>query len=515
MPNDANQQVLLGLHALIDDLGLEIPRPRVRSCLVRGNRRTWVSAAGVVEHYPRGYAPEAGRIGQLRFALKYEPVDMGAYKAVFSRMDQAEVERWIQSEPHSIFARRAWYLYELFTGARLEVADLKSGPYIDLLNPEIHIVGPAVRARRQRVNANLLGNLSYCPLIRRTEKLAAAFSKNLAERARALVLAVDPAVLKRAVHYLFTKETKASFAIEGEAPSKDRAGRFVAALMRAEQFDSSRRDSFIELQNAIVEPRYARKAWREIQVYVGESLPDFSQHIHFAGPKPEDVASLMEGWMRMLSGLLDPKNQVDPVCVAGAAAFGFVFVHPFDDGNGRIHRFLVHHILAKLKFSPQGVVFPVSASMLRDMTNYDKALEAFSGAIAPFVQYTMDADLAMTVENETADLYRYFDATPQTEYLFDCIEDTISRDLKAELDFLTFYDAALQAIRDVVDMPNQRAALLLRLIHQNQGQLSHRKREQFPELTDGEIERIEAGIRTAASVSPRQAPGKPRAWPWD
>jgi hypothetical protein len=86
---------------------------------------------------------------------------------------------------------------------------------------------------------------------------------------------------------------------------------------------------------------------------------------------------------------------------------------------------------------------------------------------------------------------------------------------QAELDFLTFYDAALQAIRDVVDMPNQRAALLLRLIHQNQGQLSHRKREQFPELTDGEIERIEAGIRTAASVSPRQAPGKPRAWPWD
>ena len=499
MGNDSNRETLLGLHALIKDFALEIPHPRVRSALVRGNRRTWVSEAGVVEHYPRGYEPEEGPIGQLRFALKYEPVDLGAYKAIFTRMDKSEVERWIQSEPHSIFARRAWYLYELCTGVRLDAADLKSGPYIDLLNPALHLVGPAVRVRRQRVHANLLGNIDYCPLIRRTGKLAAAFNKNLAERARALVTSVDPAVLKRAVHYLFTKETKASFAIEGEAPSKDRANRFVAALMRAEHFNASRQESFIDLQNAIVDPRYARKAWRETQVYVGESLPDFSQQVHFVCPKPEDVPSLMDGWMRMLSGLVDPESHVDPVCVAGAGAFGFVFIHPFDDGNGRIHRFLVHHILAKLKFSPSGVVFPVSAAMLRDMAAYDQALEAFSAAIAPFVRYTMDADQAMRVENETADLYRYFDATAQTEYLFDCIEATISHDLKAELDFLRFYDAAMLATLDVVDMPNQRAALLLRLIHQNQGRLSNRKRDQFPELTEEEIERIETGIRTAAS----------------
>lgn len=375
------------------------------------------------------------------------------------------------------------------------MADLKSGPYIDLLNPEVHIVGPAVHVRRQRVNANLLGNLDYCPMIRRTEKLAAAFQKHLAERARSLITAVDPVVLKRAVHYLFTKETKASFAIEGEAPSKDRTGRFVTALMRAGQFNAGKLEAFIELQNAIVEPRYAQKAWREVQVYVGETLPDYSQHVHFVCPKPGDIPSLMAGWMRMLSGLLEAKSQVDPVCVASAAAFGFVFIHPFEDGNGRIHRFLVHHILAKLKFSPQGVVFPVSASMARAMGTYDRALEAFSGAIAPFVQYTMDADQAMVVENETADLYRFFDATAQTEYLFDCIEDTISLDLKTELDYLLFHDAAMRALQEVVDMPNQRAEWRFRLIHQNRGQLSNGKREQFPELTAEESERIEAGIR--------------------
>jgi hypothetical protein len=44
-------------------------------------------------------------------------------------------------------------------------------------------------------------------------------------------------------------------------------------------------------------------------------------------------------------------------------------------------------------------------------------------------------------------------------YLFDCIEDAISRDLKTELDFLTSYAVAMKAIQNVVDMPNQRAAL--------------------------------------------------------
>jgi Fic family protein len=216
-------------------------------------------------------------------------------------------------------------------------------------------------------------------------------------------------------------------------------------------------------------------------------------------PRPEDVPSLMDGWMRMLSRLLGPESAVDPVCVAAAGAFGFVFLHPFVDGNGRIHRFIVHHVLAKRNFSPPGIVFPVSAAMLRDMPAYGKALEAFSSVIAPFIRHTMDEDQAMRVENETMDLYRYVDATVQAEYLYDCIEETICRDLKQELDFLAFFDQAMKSLMDIVDMPNQRATLLIRLIHQNKGRLSMNKRGGFPELTDAEIERIESAIRAAAS----------------
>jgi hypothetical protein len=502
MQSEAKRETPLGLHALIEGLALEVPRPFVRSMLVKGNRKTWVSDSGVVECYPRAYQPEHGLLGQLRFALRYEPIDLGVYKAAFARLDPTELERWIQSEPNSIFARRAWYLYEWLTGARIDLADLKSGPYVDLLNPELHVAGPAIRVRRQRIMANMLGNKDYCPLIRRTEKLAAHFDLHLQDQARTLVAGFDPAILNRAVHYLFTKETKSSFAIEGEAPSKDRTGRFVAALMRAEHFDPTRKQSFVELQNAIVDPRYAQEDWRDLQVYVGETLPDFTQFVHFVCPKPEDLPSLMDGWMRMVSSLLDPASQVDPVCLAAASAFGFVFLHPFLDGNGRIHRFLVHTILAKRKFSPPGLVFPVSAAMLRDMTSYNRVLETYSTAIAPFIQHSMDDSQAMRVENETADLYRYFDATVQAEYLFTCIGETISRDLKQELDFLAFFDLALKNLLDIVDMPNQRASLLIRLIHQNKGRLPHAKRGLFGELTDAEIERIESAVKEATGQIP-------------
>ena len=499
----------IGLTAIIDQLGLKMPYPAVRSEIVAGIRKTTVTNTHVLEQYPRVYQPPEGVIGQLRFALRYEPLDLRVYKAVFSQLERSEMDAWIQNEPNGIFARRAWYLYELFTGKILNVPDLTSGRYVDLLDTDLHIAAAPIRVRRQRVFDNLLGNKDYCPLIRRTEKLKADLDKSLNEQAQQLVSEVDATVLRRAVHYLFTKETKSSFAIEGEAPSKDRTERFVAALMRAERFDPTRKASLIELQNAIVDPRYAQSDWRTVQVFIGASLPDYSQEVHFVCPKPEDVGSLMNGWMRMMDKLVDPESGVHAVCAAAAAAFGFVFIHPFLDGNGRIHRFLVHNVLARKNFTPEGVVFPVSAAMLREMSAYDRVLESFSGTIQPFVQYAMDADQQIMVSNETADLYRYFDATVQTEYLFDCIEDTIRRDLRSELDFLKFRDAAVKAVMEIVDMPNQRAALLVRLIHQNRGKFPEDKRQLFVELTDDEIMRMVSGMQDISDALAAEHQGEP------
>ena len=496
IPKSSTQAI--GLHRLIEELGLDVVVPAVRSEAVRGARKTRIANGAILEQYPLSYAPK-DLFGHLRFAMRYEPIELNVLTALFATIERKELEAWIKSEPIGRYPRRAWYLYELLAGATLDVPEVPPTDNVLLLDPALHITATGVRVRRQRIIDNLLGNRDYCPMIRRTDRLNAAMQQQLAEEAKSIVEGVDPTLLARAVHYLFTKETKSSFAIEGEVPSTDRTMRFVAALGRADHFDTGDKKAFVDLQNSIVDPRYVQKDWRTIQNYVGQTASNYTEIVHFICPKPEDVASLMNGWMRAVARVED--GAVDPICAATVAGFGFVFIHPFEDGNGRIHRFLIHHSLAKLKFAPQGLLFPVSAAMLRDPKAYDAALNAFSGKIMPKVQYEMDDQQQLTVLNKTDRLYRYYDATPQVEYLYEAVAETIRKDLREEIKFLEVFDRAMIAVQKIVDMPNARASLLVRLILQNHGTLSGKKRRQFAELSDEEVTKIEEAIRgTNAAV---------------
>ena len=77
------------------------------------------------------------------------------------------------------------------------------------------------------------------------------------------------------------------------------------------------------------------------------------------------------------------------------------------------------------------------------------------------------------------------------EQLFGFIRDTIELEFTAELEFWLAFDAARQRMRDVVDMPDSRADLFVRLCLQGHGRLSRNKRKQFDELTDHEIADLE------------------------
>jgi Fic family protein len=486
-----------GLAWLIQHFGLKLPEPAVRSEIVAGARRTVILNGRVLEQYPKPYGP-SGVLGNLRFALRYEPLDLGVWNALLQVLDRGELQAWVQADPTGRYARRAWYLYESVTGNQLDAADVPPTGYVDLADNRLQITGPVVKIRRQRVNLNLIGDTRYSVLVRRTEQIQRAIGEGLGEQARRLVESCDSSLLARAVHYLFTRETKSSFAIEGESPSSDRAERFVAALSHAAEFDTGSVDAFVRLQNTIVDRRYAESGWRAIQNYVGQTRSDYSEHVHFVSPKPEDVPELMSGWMRMTAQMQE--NAVDPVCAAAAVAFGFVFIHPFGDGNGRIHRFLVHHILARRGFTPHNLVFPVSAVMLRDRRAYDQVLARFSAPLMPFIDWTLDPDGRMTVTNQTAGLYRHWDATWVAEYLYGVIAETIRRDLAEEIRFLSAFDAAVTRTMNIVDMPDRRAALLVRLILQNQGSLSKGKRPEFAELSDAELASIEAAIAEVTAL---------------
>jgi len=206
----------------------------------------------------------------------------------------------------------------------------------------------------------------------------------------------------------------------------------------------------------------------------------------------------MNAWsglaQRVLSGALDP------VIAAALVSFGFVFVHPFEDGNGRIHRFLIHSVLVRTGFSPEGVIFPVSASIVRDRGAYDAALEKFSKPLLSLIDWRLNDKQELLLKGETSDLYRYFDATTQAEYLYDRVEETVRKDLVEELDFIGRYDRAYKAAREIVDMPNKKLSLLVRLVMQNNGRLAKNRREAFAELADAELESMEAAIGNAHSA---------------
>jgi hypothetical protein len=141
------------------------------------------------------------------------------------------------------------------------------------------------------------------------------------------------------------------------------------------------------------------------------------------------------------------------------------------------------------------VLFPVSAAIGRDQRSYDAVLNTFSQSIAAFITWDWTSEQTIRVTNETAHLYRYLDATPLVEFLYEKVAETMRKDLREELEFLGVYDEALIVAKDVVDMPDRRAALLVRLVIQNQGRLSKSMRSQFTEISDTELAAIEAAIQ--------------------
>ncbi len=486
----------VGQTALRELLRLAVPEPAVQSYLVAGARRTAEHNGHVIEHYPRyRYAPGPGDsvVAHLRFALRHEPVDPGVLVAALKAMDPGDLAAWVRREPTGAYSRRAWFFYETFTGRTLDLPGAAAGNYVDALDPERHFVADRRLSPRHRVADNLLGVPGLWAVVRRTAKLDAYVSSRLNDAARALTEAYDPIVLARAVNYLYTKETRSSFAIEGETPSPSRAHRFVAALEAAPGFDPADKAAILRLQASIVDPRYAAADWRTSQSWIGEMAGGYREAVHFIPPRPEDVPDLMDAWMRLTRRLVD--SPVDPVVAAAVSSFAFVFIHPFEDGNGRIHRFLVHHVLARRGFSPPGAIFPISASILRDRRSYDTALESFSKPRLSLMEWHFTPDGRLRASSHSTDLYRYFDATRLAEYLYDRVADTLDRDLKEELDFVAVYDRALAAVREIVDMPDRRASLFVRLCMQNHGRLSNATRAEFRELSDEEIGRLEAAVQ--------------------
>ncbi len=513
---DTRESKPLGYAWLAEHFGLvTMPHWKESRSLSKGARRIVERDGRVIEYLPASQGPGDDVFEQLEFALRREGLHLELLRKLLKRMiDPNDLTDYVRTRPTGRFARTLWFLYEGFNGERLDLPDLKQGNYFDLLDPEIYVTGPVRKQKRQRINANLLGTRHFSPFVR-WKGLPKWDEDEMKQRCASIIGEYSPEIFERAVRYLYAKESKSSYEIERETPSQKRAEVFIGLLEQAWHRKFLNKEALVELQQAIVDPRFANVGWRSDigeQIYVGESLAPDVERVHFAGPKPDDLDELMREFLKMANLLVDQilkvkllgndrafrkSTGVSALVSATVISFAFNFLHPFSDGNGRIHRFLLHHVLAQNQFGPEGIILPISAVILNHPREYDQALESFSKPLMERVDYTLDERMRMTVTNDTADFYRYIDLTEATRTMIEFIRETIETELPTELRFLTAYDEIRGEMRDVVELPDRIADLFVKLCRQNGGTLSKRKRElpEFSPLTDAEIAALESVVR--------------------
>ncbi len=446
--------------------------------------------------FDKRYWPGDSFADHLTFALRHEDIDLLILKRVFKALPQTEIETVIQDAPMGIPARRAWYLYETLTGHTLDVDDAPTAPAIDLLDPKKYFTGKPRLSKRHRIRDNLLGNGRFCPIIRRTKTLEDVLRLDLAAKAQETIGRTGPHLLARAASFMLLADSQASFEIEGERPPRSRLERWGRAVLQAGKNRLSLAE-IVRLQGVLLEDtRFTRAGLRPDGVFLG-------QRDHYGEPLPEFIGARAADLDGLMSGLLEANERmrddgVSPVLQAAATAFGFVYVHPFEDGNGRVHRCLIHHVLAERKFTPPGMVFPVSSVMLDRIDDYRKTLQDHSGPLMPFVEWRPTPNRNVEVLNDTADLYRFFDCTDAAEFLYACVARTVEQDLPREIEYLRRHDEAIRRVMDAVEMPDRLAENLVLFIRQNRGTLSKGRRNgDYQKLRDDEVALLEGIVRDA------------------
>ena len=486
-----------GYAHLIKKLNLNvIPHWHTSAVSHTGKHELKIRMGGKIDEvYRLSYWPGETIGNHLEFALKYDGIHLGILKQVFKKSPQDVITEYIKSKPIGKYTRRIWFFYEFLMDLKLPIEDLSSGNYIEALDTvKYYTLAKGNKSKRHRVINNLLGPKEFCPIIRKTDPLSKMDTTKLKEQCAQIVQAYPPDLLRWALNYLYKKETKSSFEIEQIKPKASRTEQFIRVLKLAKKEDFCSKDNLISLQNKIVDPRFKENHYRKNQNYVGQTVSYQNEIIHFVAPKPKDLPKLMAGLLA--SHQILKEASIPPIVHAAVIAYGFVFLHPFEDGNGRIHRFLIHNILSLQGLAPQGLMFPISARMLKNPADYDASLEAFSQPLLDIIEFSLDELGSMEVETESAYMYQYMDMTTQVEALYQFVEQTIEEELPRELTFLANYDKTKKTIQNIIDMPDRLIDLFIQLCLQNNGHLSARKKEShFSFLLEKESKAMEQAIK--------------------
>lgn len=482
----------IGYAHLIDALKLNVlplARPAFASSSV--NRRI-DSETRIL--FPGGVTLENSLVGHLEFALRHEGVNLEVIDAVFEHLAPDNLIARLRATPTGEHIRRACFLWEWLTGKELNAGVTAKGGYVDLFPEDVYYTATQVtRAPNFRVRNNALGTPDFCPTVRRAAIPHAPYFPELLQEAQRTLDAVnDPDLYSRALAYLYLSETRGSYAIESETPSSDKQERFVQLLKRAGEPGEVTEEWLVKLQNVIVRDSYSKEvSYRTKQNWLEEG----SGRISFIPAPIEDLARVMRGWEAFVN---DDGRCSDVLVKAACTAFGFVYLHPFLDGNGRLHRFLIQHVLARSALMRPETVIPVSAVIEQNIPVYHSVLTAFSRPVTRLWNYRRgDSNDPFILRAPGSRSYRFFEADREVAFLHAMVKQAVQEEIPRELAWLQGYDLAFSKLNNELDLPQKDLSALIRMIQSNQGTLSDHRRKQYDYLPEKVLNRVEEVVREA------------------
>lgn len=418
----------------------------------------------------------------LKVAIEYQGIRLQYLYAVFQKIDVAELTEAIKAKPNSQYGRVIWYLYEWLMDRRLDIPDLKAGKYIKLFDDQFYYtVKTGVKDSRTKIINNALGTREYCPIIRRTFDIKELEKIDFYETAFAEIQKLSDnfsaSIVERSIEYLYTKETKTSSEIENEDLGHQKLARFKKILKSAGlyQLDKAR---LLRVCNQIITNKEPLTDYRSEEIFVGETVWGRSfptETVHYVGPLAKHVESMMQGLLDMNEKLM-LEGDLPALMHAVAVSFGLVYIHPFDDGNGRTHRFLLHDVI-KHRDGKIKIIIPISAAILKNRKEYDAVLESISAPLLDMLDYEIDSQNgnSLVVHNDIDYMYRYPDFTEHVKFIYEMMDKSIKVELADEVFYIGCFEVAKQVIDRFEDVPSKHLSAIVNIIIANAGKMSKKK----------------------------------------
>lgn len=417
-------------------------------------------------------------------AIKYQGIRLHFFAAIFKNIDVQEFTQFISEMPNSKYNRVLWFLFEWLTEEKLDLPDLTSGNYVQLFESDFYYtISDGDRDKRTRVINNALGTNEFCPTIRKTRAVKALEKVNVYETAyeemQKLGQPLSSDLIGRSINYLYTKETKSSTEIERESSDSKKMQRFLNAIRNVGLFELTK-DKLINLQNQIVEGASKATDYRTDEIYIGSTiqrLGGVDEDVHYVGALSRHVPSMMNGLLKTHERLMIDA-QVPSLMHATIISFGEVYIHPLIDGNGRIHRYLIHDVM-KQREPEHKFIIPISASILKNQSKYDEVLETISRPIMAMLDWELDGDNGnrIIVRNDIDYMYRFPDYTEHVIFTYEMMNAAIATELIEEICLLLVFDVIKSEINRLVDIPNNIIDKIVSIIMNGGGVVSKRKRE--------------------------------------